>query len=670
MVLRLYQTLFLSLAFVFSSINSFAQNRYLDSLKRELENEHVSDSLRMEILMNIGNHISMNDASSARRVFLQTFTIAKKNKDVYHMGMAMSGMGSIYQYKSNYDSALYFYFVADSLYKLNSSESAIESAASNKASIADIERNRNHFEAAIKIYLEAIDLMERSVAADKWTVLGVMYSGIASVYHDLNEFSKTLEYDLKSLEACKKAESGNMYIATTELFVADDYKSLDKLAEARSHLENAERLANEVNSTDLFYRVYNTRGSYYQKTREYENAISSFKKALVYANQNGHLFQQMNCNRMIAFVYRDMKRYKESVLFLQKALAQVRELKNKLLEVELIKNLAKVQSALGNNKEAVNYYREYVSLNDSLNEEATKQKINEIENKYQSEKKQQAIIALQKNNQLQKAELRRKNTLNVALLAGFALLLLIAFLSYKNFKNKNRLLLQKEKLRDQHISELEQERKLVAAQSVMKGQEEERSRLARDLHDGVGGLLSGVKLSMSNMKGNVFLSEENARSFENVICQLDQSMAELRRVSHNMMPEALIKYGLKEALENYCENINLSGKIKVQLQAYGMEKRMEQSTEIIIYRMIQELLQNVIKHADAKNVLIQLVREEERFNLTVEDDGKGFDTKEIENKSGAGLANIKARAEYLDGNVDIVSKNGEGTSVNIEGSCG
>ena len=169
------------------------------------------------------------------------------------------------------------------------------------------------------------------------------------------------------------------------------------------------------------------------------------------------------------------------------------------------------------------------------------------------------------------------------------------------------------------------------------------------------------------MKGNVFLSEENARSFENVIVQLDQSISELRRVSHNMMPEALIKYGLKEALENYCENLNLSGKINVQLQTYGMENRMEQSTEIVVYRIIQELLNNVIKHAEAKKVLIQLVREDDRFNLTVEDDGKGFDVKEI--KDGAGLSNIRARIDYLNGNMDVVSKKGEGTSVHIEGNC-
>jgi signal transduction histidine kinase len=318
---------------------------------------------------------------------------------------------------------------------------------------------------------------------------------------------------------------------------------------------------------------------------------------------------------------------------------------------------------------ALDFRKKYDSLNDTLMSSSRTKFINQLEAKYNTAQKNNQITQQQLSISENQRIIQRKNTLNAALISGVLFLLIVGILVYRNFNHRNKLLWQNQKLREQRITELEQERKLVAAQSVMKGQEEERSRLARDLHDGVGGLLSGVKLSMSNMKGNVFLSEENAHSFENVISQLDQSIVELRRVSHNMMPEALIKYGLKEALENYCENINVSGKIKVQLQTYGMEKRMEQSTEIIIYRMIQELLNNVIKHAEAKNVLIQLVRKEDHFNLTVEDDGKGFDTKEIETKTGAGLANIKARAEYLNGNVDIVSKKGEGTSVNIEGSC-
>jgi signal transduction histidine kinase len=299
--------------------------------------------------------------------------------------------------------------------------------------------------------------------------------------------------------------------------------------------------------------------------------------------------------------------------------------------------------------------------------EATTKNMHSLEKKYNSAKKDNQIARQQLSLIENKSIIEKKNNLNIALIAGIFLLLFVGLLAYRNFLNRHKILKQSEELKRQKIMELEKEKQLIAAQSLLKGQEEERTRLARDLHDGVGGLLSGVKLSMSNMKGNVFLSEENALAMNNVIMQLDQSIAELRRVSHNMMPESLIKYGLKEALENYCETLNVSGKIKVQLQTYGLEERMEQSTEIVIYRMVQELLNNVIKHADAKNVLIQLMRKHDRFTLTVEDDGKGFDTNEISN--GAGLENMKARAEYLNGNVDIVSSKGEGTSVTIEGNC-
>ena len=215
-----------------------------------------------------------------------------------------------------------------------------------------------------------------------------------------------------------------------------------------------------------------------------------------------------------------------------------------------------------------------MKLSDSLNEAETKRTINEIENQYQAKKKQDSILVLQKTNQLQQLALHKKKIQNIFLVTSLVLLLLIALLIYRNFRSRHRLLQQNELLQSRRIRELEKERQLVAAHAIMKGQEQERSRLARDLHDGVGGLLSGIKLSLSTMKGNVFLSEENVNVFNHILTQMDQSIGELRRVSHNMMPEALIKYGLKEALENYCENLNLSGKIKVQVQAYCTEQRM------------------------------------------------------------------------------------------------
>jgi signal transduction histidine kinase len=239
---------------------------------------------------------------------------------------------------------------------------------------------------------------------------------------------------------------------------------------------------------------------------------------------------------------------------------------------------------------------------------------------------------------------------------------------YKNLKSKNLLLNQNQELHLHRISEMEKEKRLEVMQAILKGQEEERSRLARDLHDGVGGMLSGVKFSLATMKGNVFISEENAAAFNRALAQLDQSISELRHVSHNMMPESLIRYGLAETLENYCTTLNLTKTVQVQLQTYGLQERLEQSTEIILYRVVQELLTNSMRHGEARNILVQLVREQGHFSLTVEDDGKGFDA-ESEGHKGAGLTNIRARIAYLNGTIDIRSAPGEGTSVYIEGNC-
>lgn len=329
--------------------------------------------------------------------------------------------------------------------------------------------------------------------------------------------------------------------------------------------------------------------------------------------------------------------------------------------------MSRIKEAKLDFKSALFYRKRYDALNDSLANENTNKNIHLLEKKYAIAKKDNQIAVQQLAIAEDKNTIQHKNTINAVLAGGSLFLVLSGIFIYRNFKNRHQLLEKEKKLQQQKISELEKEHQLVAMQSVLKGQEEERSRLARDLHDGVGGLLSGVKLSLSTMRGNVFISEQNAQSLNRVITQLDQSIVELRRVSHNMMPEALLNFGLKEALENYCEDLNLSRQIRVQFQAYGMEDRMDQNTEIILYRIVQELLNNVIKHAEAKKVLIQLVKEGDRFNLTVEDDGKGFDSNEI--KNGAGLSNVRARTEYLNGNLDIVSQKGEGTSVHIEGDC-
>jgi len=141
----------------------------------------------------------------------------------------------------------------------------------------------------------------------------------------------------------------------------------------------------------------------------------------------------------------------------------------------------------------------------------------------------------------------------------------------------------------------------------------------------------------------------------------------MRRVAHNMMPEALVKFGLDTALKDFCNDVNQSGVLKVHYESIGMQGvEIEQTTAITLYRIVQELLNNTLKHSSAKNTIIQLSKSENNISITVEDDGKGFDTSALQTVQGIGWSNIKSRVEFLRGTLDVNSKEGEGTSVLIE----
>ncbi len=252
-------------------------------------------------------------------------------------------------------------------------------------------------------------------------------------------------------------------------------------------------------------------------------------------------------------------------------------------------------------------------------------------------------------------------------MTGLALtLLVVSFLIYLNLRRSRMLARQTEKMQQQRIVELEKDHELLVVNSLLKGQEEERGRMARDLHDGLGGLLSGVKFSMHHMKDNLIVTSENMAVFERSLDLIDTSIAELRRIAHNMMPEGLVSYGLDEALKQYCSSINTNGMLRVTYQSVGLSNRMADAVEITAYRIIQELVNNVLKHAAATECTVQVIRDERRLNIVVEDNGRGFDMKSLEEKKGAGWVNIRARVDYLKGQLELNSEPGEGTQVNIE----
>jgi len=303
---------------------------------------------------------------------------------------------------------------------------------------------------------------------------------------------------------------------------------------------------------------------------------------------------------------------------------------------------------------AANYYDlKWSSLNESLQEEELSGYAIELETRYETEKKDSQL-------KLQDATIKQKNILNYILLGGAGALLIISFLAYRNYKHK-------QKLQQQRISELETQQQLTATEAVLKGEEQERTRLAKDLHDGLGGMLSGIKYSLNTMKGNLIMTPDNVEAFERSIDMLDSSIKEMRRVAHNMMPESLVKFGLDTALRDFCNDINQSGALQVIYQSLGMEQVVvEQTTAITIYRIVQELINNTMKHAVAKTAIVQLTKSDGHLTVTVEDDGKGFDTSILNKSKGIGWTNIQNRVEFLKGTLDVQSGNEKGTSIHIE----
>jgi two-component system NarL family sensor kinase len=147
---------------------------------------------------------------------------------------------------------------------------------------------------------------------------------------------------------------------------------------------------------------------------------------------------------------------------------------------------------------------------------------------------------------------------------------------------------------------------------------------------------------------------------------LDNTIGDLRKVAQNLMPEALVKFGLQEALRDFCNSIQSSTDIKVVYQQFGEKRKLNNTAEVFIYRMVQELVANILKHAKATEIMVQLMMDENSTSLTVEDNGKGFDLNTLQHKNGAGIRNINYRVQYLNGTLDIDTTPGSGTSVNIQ----
>lgn len=527
---------------------------------------------------------------------------------------------------------------------------------------------KEDFAGAISCFIDALKIEEKLNNEKR---IADLNDELGSVYFFQEIFPKSLGYHQEALVRYQKLKDTISLAKVLDhigsLYNSREYCEKRSLDQIKTDYETA--LNYFLKSLNLFEKKryqegiihsWLNIGNVYRRMGQPEIALGYVQKALDY-------YRRKNDNESIAVTLRTLGAVYNRLLKFDMALLCLNESKEISLREKytdgiqyLYEDIAHTYDNLKDYKNARNYFIKYMILRDSVyNNEKSKQ-IFELETKYQSEKKQSEIENL--------TMVKHQRTLVIYILIASLLLgSLLSWMYFRNIRNKKIIADQKLEIKEKQLLELEKERQLVAAKSVLQGEEAERARLAGDLHDGLGGLLSGVKLKLSFMKENAIITSENLVHFNHALDLLDDSITEMRRVAHNLMPETLMHYGLRTALNDFIKQVAPEGSPLIRFNTFGEDLRFGKELEITVYRVTQELVTNAVKHAQAKLIDIQLFTESERICVQVIDNGMGFDPEKLDpSKKGNGLKNIQDRVTAFNGQFEILSQPGKGTECTME----
>lgn len=491
-----------------------------------------------------------------------------------------------------------------------------------------------------------------------------LYTNISDVYLALNNLEKAEEYaklNVALVESDTTKTAASVYFS-----IIDIYLARNNFTQASYYLDKIGRVVPDPVEVQVNYGYYMKRGHINFKQNKFREAFDDYRQGYGFALKGGHKNSISTALRALSNTALKLNNSEAAKNYAMQNLALAASINTKTARMEALLNLADYYSKTGNAQLAYETLAKANLIKDSLVSETNIKQVNVLAAIYESEKQQKEILMLQNEKEKQVEAVKQKNTLNVVFISSILVLLFIGYLGYTNFKKGQQIARDQQALQQQRIVELEKDKQLITVDAMLKGQEEERSRIAKDLHDGLGSLLSGTKLSFMNVRENVVLTPETNALFDKSLSMLDNTIGDLRKVAQNLMPEALVKFGLHEALRDFCNTIQSSTDVKVVYQQFGEKRKLNNTAEVFIYRMVQELVANIIKHAEASQIMVQLMMDEDATSLTVEDNGKGFDKNILQHKKGAGIRNITYRVQYLGGTLDIDTNPGNGTSVNIQ----
>lgn len=648
-------------SFVISCLN--AQSRYADSLLHILQTRNLSLSEQMGVYHLITWSFAAHDMRHTYLYGIKGLELAKKAHDLRMELIFSDFVGSTYTYRTSYDTAIAYQYR-----QIEIAEKLKEKALLQRTyfGLANIYARQGRFAEAVENYLKSMTFYDDSLLTE-WDdspvrdlantfkvyvnphrIYILSLGNTGECYRRLHHYDRALFYLLQGKDMIEREDEGasckkQIYRELGHVYF--DQGDIDNARHYLSEALNAGGLSpvQESDCKEALIKIHILR-------KEYPKALEYAQDCLLLAKSLGDPYIDVLAWNAFANIYRAQRKYKECEAAAQKAW----DIDSTSADTAPISafNIAYANLALGNYEKAESFFEINDELNRKKNNRQYQDALADQETKYQTQRKEMRILALE----------QEKKFYAWLGATGIALLLLcIALLFYRHRLNvqKRKLAEQEKALAWQQVRQLEQEKQLIATQAVLDGETAERSRLARDLHDGLGSMLSIVGLKLKELSASSGSRQPDEAYLKAASTVLDESIVELRRLAHHLMPDTLIRFGLRTSLEDFCRSIPIA-----RFQYLGEDRSLDNRLEVMIYRCAYELVNNAVKHSGATVINVQLLTDKAIVSLTVQDNGAGFSPDEI--KSGTGLSNIQTRVSAFNGRLTIRSAPGEGAEITIE----
>ena len=524
----------------------------------------------------------------------------------------------------------------------------------------------------------------------------LIYNSKGDNYYNIGEMPKAIEFYQKAFTIAKEINEPKR-IAQVNYNMAICHYVIDNYSVAISQLKSVYELANRHQISKIESASLNILGASYQQIDSFVLARYYIQKAVDLAQESGDEQQIRESLLSMGLIHEELSKLDSSLIYMQKSLDHTLGKDDPLIEAQIYLNMARVESKRGDGEQARKYFAKAEKLNKLINRtELDYSLLSELafleydrgnfKSAYEMQglahAKKDSFTSIENRHLIKKLELKYGKSEDAKLIANHELSILqkqrkITYLSiggalstlglvalylfYLNAKRRTELVQKELALKTMEVESMQKGRSILALSSTLEGQETERSRIAQDLHDGLGGLLSAVKAHYGKIQNEIF-NLESLQIFENAEDLLDTACEEVRRISHNLMPPLLRSQGLVPTFKTLLNSYR-SANLHIKFDERNMETRLQEKQEVFIFRIAQELLSNAVRHSEASKIEVSLYGLDEMIQLIIEDNGKGFDTAKM--FSGLGLFSIKSRVDYLEGELDIESSSNLGTTISI-----